>query len=164
MKSRYQEGDWFAVPLVSNGFALGVVARSKHPRRRSIALGYFFGPELQEIPTLTIAQTLAPGDAILVCRFANDVIRDGAWPIIGRLSSWDRAAWELSEIIVKDILLPMNWSIHLDVEDPSREIGRVRSSATVDHRVRAGLVDGFWVAGTLTSYLRRGGGAVPYLP
>ncbi|MGH9822314.1 MAG: Imm26 family immunity protein [Blastocatellia bacterium] len=49
-KLPYVEGDWFAVPLDDQGYALGMIARAR-PRGRML-FGYFIGPRRREAPAL----------------------------------------------------------------------------------------------------------------
>jgi hypothetical protein len=92
VRVQYAEGDWFAVPLRDSGFAAGIVARVN---RSGVLFGYFFGPRRATIPTVDEFLDVAAGDAILVRTFGDLSLMDGTWPVIGRLSGWDRMAWPL---------------------------------------------------------------------
>jgi len=65
MKSIYDEGSVFLIPLRDGGFARGVVARIA-PKRK-VLLGYFFGPRLEK--------------EALACR-------SELWPCTGHHSLW----------------------------------------------------------------------------
>ena len=54
-KRRYEEGDWFAVPLQNGGYSLGLVARADG---EGGVLGYFFGPRREQLPTKADTQGL----------------------------------------------------------------------------------------------------------
>jgi hypothetical protein len=76
-ETTYREGDWFAVPLRAGGFAAVIVARAM-PGREGVLLGYFFGPRRDRVPTLDELSALSASDAVLVERFGDLGILDGA--------------------------------------------------------------------------------------
>ena len=86
-KVKYGEGDWFAVPLIDGGFAVGLIARANPS---GVLLGYFFGPQRSEVPAVEGIAGLRPGDAVLVRKFGHLGIVQGKWPLLGRLDGWDR--------------------------------------------------------------------------
>jgi hypothetical protein len=90
---RYSEGDWFAVPLPSGGYATGVVSRVG-PKRR-VVFGYFFGPRRRAIPALDDIKRYKPAGAVLVGRFGDLSLTDGTWPMIGRAPNWNRTKWPM---------------------------------------------------------------------
>jgi len=92
-KPLYREGDWFAVPLKDNGLAVGLIARAAP--RSNVLFGYFFGPQRQIVPDIEDVQGYNRDDAILVERFGDLSLRQGGWPVIGRVEPWDRARWPM---------------------------------------------------------------------
>src|SRR5688500_15207999 len=88
----YREGDWFAVPLRTGGYALGLAARSN---RRGIVLGYFVGPRSTQLPTVEQTQGLAAGNAVYVGMFGDLGLLHGEWPVIGQGTGFSRADWPL---------------------------------------------------------------------
>ena len=96
---RYSEGDWFAVPLRSSGYATGVVARSA---TGGILLGYFFGPCRVSIPPVNEVVQAAAKDAVLVERFGDLGIIQHEWPIIGPTPNWNRESWPVPHFVRKD--------------------------------------------------------------
>jgi len=60
---KYREGDWFAVPLREEGFAVGVVARANP---NGVRLGYFFGPKRAVVPSGDEGADLRADQAVLV--------------------------------------------------------------------------------------------------
>ncbi len=90
-KRNYHEGDWFAIPLGSGGFAIGLLARTAP--KGSFLIGYFFGPQRLEMPTISNVEQLRPNNAILTARFNDVALREGKWPILGRTVEWDRRMW-----------------------------------------------------------------------
>ena len=106
-KSLYHEGDWFAVPLDGDDFAVGLVARNS--RRGGVILGYFFGPRHSQLPIPETLTHLRTTDSLLVRHFSNIGLRDGSWPIILRAEDypWNRDLW------------PMPLFVQVDPIDPS---------------------------------------------
>jgi len=95
----YREGTWFAVPLRTNGFAVGVVARFAGDGR---TFGYFFGPKRKSIPTVKAVGNLTFEQAIWIGRFGDLGLLNGSWPILGETGQWDRAAWPLPAFVRTD--------------------------------------------------------------
>lgn len=94
MKKRtYCEGDWFAVPLGNDGFAVGLVARVAP--KGAVLFGYFFGPRRQLMPTVDDVREFRPSDAVLVGMFGDLFLLQGRWPVIGKVEPWERARWPM---------------------------------------------------------------------
>jgi hypothetical protein len=91
VKRKYEEGTWFAVPLRTSGFAIGVIARKK--ARYPILLGYFFGPKRDELPSFDETRCLSASAAIEVCRFGDLHVHDGTWPLLGLDATFRRENW-----------------------------------------------------------------------
>jgi hypothetical protein len=87
----YKEGDWFAVPLKSSGFGLGLIARVG--TRGGIILGYFFGPQREGISDIINTSGLHPADAVLVRQFCDPGLMNGEWPVLFRSEKWQRSDW-----------------------------------------------------------------------
>jgi hypothetical protein len=120
-RARFGEGDWFAVPLREGGFAAGVIAR----RDGSLLLGYFFGPCRRQVPALGDVAGLGPGDAVLAGKFGYLGIREGRWPLLGRLAGWDRRDWPIPVFIRYEELTGRSfWVYYGDVSlaGPVREV------------------------------------------
>ena len=83
------EGDWFAVPLRTDGFAVGVVARAG---TGGVLLGYFFGPRRQAQAGIDDVRHLRPEQAVLVGRFGHLGLTGGTWPLLGRAPCQDVTA------------------------------------------------------------------------
>jgi len=88
---KYDEGSVFAVPVGYDIFALGIITRRKP--RSPICFGYFFGPPHRGQPTMADVPALSPETAVHRCRFGHLGLRDGDWPVIGRLLPWNRDQW-----------------------------------------------------------------------
>jgi hypothetical protein len=90
-KKNYQVGDWFAIPLRTKGFGLGLVARAKRGR----CLGDFFDPLRLSPPSLRDCAGLAAKDAKFIQRFSDYHIRVGYWAKLGLLSGWNKNDWPM---------------------------------------------------------------------
>ncbi|HEX7658610.1 MAG TPA: immunity 26/phosphotriesterase HocA family protein [Pseudonocardiaceae bacterium] len=116
MKVKYREGDWFAVPLRDNGYAVGVVARAN---KDGILLGYFFGPRRLELPQLTDVRDMTKAQAILVGRFGDLHLIQGKWPILGRLHDWHRDDWPMPVFVRYEELTGRSFRVYYDDDDPN---------------------------------------------
>src|SRR5512139_197889 len=88
----YVEGDAFGVPLDDGSYAVCVVARRG---AGLLALGYFFAPRRDSVPTIEELGQLEPEAAFAVWRFSGLAIADGRWPRVGRVARWDRSRWPI---------------------------------------------------------------------
>lgn len=93
MPLRYREGDWFAVPLGGEKFALGRIAR----HHRGIVFAYFFAPAFEHLPTLAETERLTADRALTQMLVSHLDLRDGAWPVLGQEEGWDPGAWPMVE-------------------------------------------------------------------
>lgn len=116
-KVKYREGDWFAVPLRDNGFAVGLVARANPG---GVLLGYFFGPLRSEVPGLEDVAGLQPADAVLVGKFGHVGIVQGKWPLLGRLDGWDRRQWPTPVFVRYEELTGRSFRVYYDDDDPNK--------------------------------------------
>jgi hypothetical protein len=73
-KLPYREGTWFAIPLETGGFGVGVVARAT--KRGKVILAYFFGPHRSEVPSLDEVERLSPEDAVAVAHVGDLGLHD----------------------------------------------------------------------------------------
>lgn len=139
-KQRYGEGDWFAVPLGSLGYAVGVVARIG-----SLTFGFFFGPARSTLPTIDDVRSLHPDDAVVAGRFGALGLRGGRWPVLGRLDDWDRDQWSMPPLIRHEADSGRTFAVTYDDDDPGRLVGEVFvETSAADERHRDGVMgDGF---------------------
>lgn len=93
MKLNYSEGTWFAVPLDTGGFGVGVVARAT--KKGPIILVYLFGPKREAVPSLSEVAGLDPAAAIKVAHTGDEHLVNGIWPILGRSPTWQRESWPI---------------------------------------------------------------------
>ena len=107
-KLPYREGTWFAVPLRSEGYALGVVARLDGG---GTIFGYFFGPQHESVPTQEVTKNLRPDDAVYSCQFGDLGLIEKSWFIIGESAEWCREAWPLPPFIRADIDDGIAWKV-----------------------------------------------------
>lgn len=79
----YQEGDWFAVPLLTDGYAVGVVARMNGQGQ---VLGYFFAPKFEAVPSIEVTDDWFARDTIFIRAFGDRSLSESKWPILGKSS------------------------------------------------------------------------------
>jgi Immunity protein 26 len=77
-KQKVEEGDVFAVPLRSGGFAVGLVAR----RYKTIGLGYFFNKVFPSIASIEEEANINNLKIEFIGRFGTLGIVDREWPIL----------------------------------------------------------------------------------
>lgn len=119
-KLPYREGDWCLLPLPGGGSGLGLVARADG---RGIALGYFFGPRLEQPPSVAEIEARRPEDAVLVGLFGDLGFLEGLWKVVHRPAGWDRTAWPLPAFARYDALDRSKASRIVYDEDTLRERG-----------------------------------------
>jgi hypothetical protein len=98
-KINYREGDVFVLPLRSEGFARGLVARMNGG---GIVFGCFFGPKLNGLADAMSRSDLQAGNAIFTCRFGDLGLLKQEWKVIGKLSGWSRDRWPLPPFLHVD--------------------------------------------------------------
>ncbi|MGY2703348.1 Imm26 family immunity protein [Nocardioides sp. HB32] len=151
VKLNYAEGDWFAVPLRTTGFALGIIARANP---KAALLGYFFGPLRPHPPGLDDTTELLPHQAILVGRFSHLGIRGGSWPLLRQEPGWDRSAWPTPIFVRYEELTGRTFHVHYDDADPARLIGETLvARGLAEQGPRDGLMGAGYVELRLTALL-----------
>jgi hypothetical protein len=95
----YKIGTWFAVPLPSGGYGVGVVARANG---KGEVFGYFFGPRRSTVPTLKEVSGATPKDAVLLRLFGDLGLIRGEWPILGTDPTWTHERWPMPGLLHRD--------------------------------------------------------------
>jgi Immunity protein 26 len=151
-RTRFGEGDWFALPLRDGGFGIGLIARANAD---GILVGYFFGRRRDKPPTIDELVSLQPSDAVLVCRFGHLGLRQGKWPIIGHAEPWDPRAWPMPRFVRHEALSGRSFYVLYDDHDPNRLVReeRIAPGSTIDGPT-AGLFGSGAVEKVMTSKLR----------
>jgi len=90
---KYDEGQWFAVPLRYGGYATGIIVRGSYKTKGG--LGYFFGPKFDEIPDDEKTWEKHPQEAVLVTQFGDLGIINGRWPLILSTRPFSKNAWPI---------------------------------------------------------------------
>jgi hypothetical protein len=147
----YAEGDWFAVPLRTDGYAMGIIARANP---EAALLGYFFGPRRHDRPMLVDSTGLSPDQAVLVGRFGDLGIRSGSWPLLGQAPGWDRSAWPTPTFVRYEELTGRTFHVRYDDADPARVIDESQvTPGLAEQRPMDGLMGAGFVEQRLTALL-----------
>jgi hypothetical protein len=117
MKQVYQEGSWFAVPLIDGGYARGLIARLSPGGK---ALVYLFGPREPQLPTLESLGGLRPQDALKVLRVGDMALASGRWPVLAHTQDFEHAAWPMPQFLRRIDSLRRAWRVTYADMDPSR--------------------------------------------
>jgi hypothetical protein len=150
-RTSYREGDWFGVPLVGGGCGAGIIARAAPG---GALFGYFFGPRRPVPPRFGVVEHLQPKDAALLGKFGHLGLKGGSWPILGRSSDWDRAAWPMPRFVRREELTGRVFRVYFDEDNPVHRI-REEQVAEADVRglPRAGLMGAEFVEAALARAL-----------
>jgi len=123
----YGEGYWFAVPLGTGGFSVGIIARMN--KRRNIILGYFFAERWTYPPRLVDIQNRSAEEAVLKCIFNSRALVDARWPILGRSPGWDRGAWPMPAFCRTEELTGRYWKVIYPDDDPTEARTEIQITA-----------------------------------
>lgn len=89
MPFRCNPGDWFAVPLPDQTWAVGRVVR----RDAWAFLGYYFGPRSKTRPLLADVSHLTAFDAVTIEQADISAITSGRYPKLDGRSAWNPSDW-----------------------------------------------------------------------
>ena len=118
MRQSYQEGSFFAVPLLSGGYGAGLVARLSPGSK--IMLAYLFGPRQDGLPDLARLKSLTAQDAIKVLRVGDMALASGHWRVLGDIADWNPAMWPMPQFLRRADALKRAWRVTYSDADPSR--------------------------------------------
>ena len=124
MRLNYTEGTWFAVPLDSGGFGVGVVARAT--KKGPIILVYLFGPKREAVPSLSEVAGLDPSATVKAVQTGDMHLIGGEWPIVGRSPTWQRESWPIPLFVRKPPFVNHELVIQYADDDPSRIVSRTK--------------------------------------
>lgn len=85
---KFDDGDWFAVPLAPGEYAVGMLVRA--PRGKPHVAAHFFAGRWSGVPALSDIPFTSPGQAVSTHIVSNRALRTGEWPVIGRRADWSR--------------------------------------------------------------------------
>jgi Immunity protein 26 len=125
-KLPFQEGDWFLVPLETDFYALGLIARIK-PKLGSI-LGFFFdlAPSYVNDKQLHLhLSKLESENAIVIMKFGFGALMDGYWPVIHRSMPWYREKWAVKDFSYGSEILNKFEIRTYDADDPFSKVVRI---------------------------------------
>lgn len=110
-----QEGTWFAVPLRTRGFAVGVVARTTPTG--GIVLAYFFPGVWESPPGIDDMKEMGVQRAIRLLRVGDLGLTNGTWQIIGVDPVWCREDWPVPKFVRRDDLSRRAWIVEYSDND-----------------------------------------------
>lgn len=91
---KYEEGQWFAVPLYKDlGYAIGIVARGGYSRKRGEMLGYFFSPNYLVIPLGDVTIDKTSENSIYISWTSDAKLISGEWPLIHNAKQFTKSDW-----------------------------------------------------------------------
>jgi Immunity protein 26 len=137
----YRNGDWFAVPLRSGGFATGLVARSNP---KGVSLGYFFGPKYTGLPQLSDVADLKRSNALMVGRFGDLGLVRSEWPILGRFDEWKPSEWPMPVFVRHEELTGRAYRVFYAEHDPNKPL---REQLVLPREIESGPRDAMMGAG-----------------
>lgn len=88
---KYSEGQWFAVPLQTGGYAPGIIVRGSYATKGG--LGYFFPIRFEKEPDASSIADLGAQQAVLITWFGDRGIIEGRWPLISTDRPFSRDGW-----------------------------------------------------------------------
>lgn len=135
-KIKYDEGDWFAIPLRDGDYALGIIVRGNYQTKGG--LGYFFGPRYDHIPSNEEIWEKKPSEALLITQFGDLGIINGRWPIIQSTRRFLKEEWPIPKFGSKNPLLPQKAFIREYKQDSTGVLQIVRE-IVVDVKEMEGL-------------------------
>jgi hypothetical protein len=144
----YREGDWFAVPLPSGGFGIGLAARV--PAGGRILLGYFFGKRFASLPNSEDIPPFDAGAAVLVLMFGDLHLMSGAWPVIRHSEGWTRDRWPLPAFGFKQDVGGKFWRVEYG-DDLS--VATMRRTSVSSDQIEGLPKDGLFGAGAIEKML-----------
>lgn len=127
MTNIYREGSVFAIPLRSEGYAVGVIARVSSDNSGGL-LGYFFGPKLNTLPSEEIVGLLKPSNALRVLRFGDLSLLNKEWLVIGCIANWERKEWPMPDFLRKDDISKKAWRVRYSEDNVSEVISESAES------------------------------------
>lgn len=95
-RCRYQSGDIFAMPLDNGQYCIGVIARGGERGRAGI-VAYLFPFLFDKVPALIDLTELVPGRAKRSMLASSLYLKDGRWPILGRVPDWNPERWPIPD-------------------------------------------------------------------
>lgn len=140
-KLPYKEGTWFKVPLRTDGYALGVVARMA-PNGR-VFLGYFFGPKRIDPCDLKEICVLTPDQAILSLMVGDLGLINGQWAIVGNCENWSRLGWAIPNFIRIERLTGQIYLVEYDGNDPSQIIKETKMKEEDSKNLQEDILAGY---------------------
>ena len=118
---KYHEGQWFAVPLRTGGYAPGIIVRGGSAFKGG--LGYFFPIHYTQPPSTSDVEHLSAKQAILIGWFGDLGIIEGRWPLIFSDRPFSRNDWPMPRFGRVDAINPeWGWITEYSQDDDGSRV------------------------------------------
>jgi hypothetical protein len=108
---KLKEGDLFILPLRTNGYLVGLVARIAG---NGVPMGYFFNDLLPEISSSPNIDKLTADNVLLVSKFGIQGFADGTWRRAETLPGFTREDWPVPIFLEKHSVLAPRLEFYSD--------------------------------------------------
>ena len=88
-------GTWFALPLPSGGYALGLVVRRAEGRIPKRIFCYFFGPRVGSAKDFSLPVTTTAANRIFFARTDDRAFKNGRWIVIEQIDQFNGDLWPM---------------------------------------------------------------------
>lgn len=145
-KIKINEGDIFLVPLRKKGYAIGLIIRKKG----SILLGYFWDIKMPSLDSKFDKSLLNNREPILIKMFGDLGLKNGEWPIIDNIPSFNREDWSVP-LFIRNISLVGEFLV--DYDDDLNET-KLTPTLNVDSKYNEDGIAGYgWIEIRLTKLI-----------
>ncbi|QQS11708.1 MAG: hypothetical protein IPK81_19410 [Rhodospirillales bacterium] len=142
-RRKFDDGDWFAVPLAPGEWTVGMLVRA--PRAKPHVVAHFFAGRWSGVPALSDIPFTSPGEAVSTHIVSNRALKAGEWPVIGRRADWRREGWPLPPFMSWS---PGAWWARRVDHDPD-DLWRVVESLSVELKRDPLERPGAWAGATI---------------
>ncbi len=93
--AQLQPGTWFALPLPSSGYALGLIARRPASRIPKRIFCYFFGPRVRCLNDFKVPVVREPDERIFFARTNDRAFKENRWLVLDHIEPFDKNYWPM---------------------------------------------------------------------
>ncbi|MEM7375641.1 MAG: Imm26 family immunity protein [Bacteroidota bacterium] len=112
----FTTGTWFAIPLKSGGYAIGIITGGQS----NIRLGYFFLDRFDDLPKSSDLKDLSASKSSLIAWFSAKGFKQGRWIVLESNRAFKRAEWPVPRFARVDVVDPTKgFIIEYDPNEPN---------------------------------------------